>query len=433
MSKECVLTTIPTDSELLEAMQTSWTKGKQLPVTIEWTTDQGFFSYIATKKPNFSYGVAAEPTSFYITENTYHLCKAPDKPSTKVIQIALNKWSKASKNNLLFKQVDKLEHNYIGITFTAPQPHTTMPRSAAFTYDNNGKIYSSFIMLQDDFFHNPHIPGFLNSKKQTIVHEIGHALGIQHPHEYPKLLSAISTAKNPAYCSVVDYDIYVDPNFQNCVTHAKGIESYKCSFEIDNTPGALDIKILEARIKHDTLALQSENESRKAGFLVTTEEINPFSEPAKVAAKGFALSFFDTLLHNYAIPYLLDFGVKRSVALSFEKVASVGIKCAVLSVPNAMLSTAFQSALSFSLDQTAINKNTAERLSTVLSVGISVATDPANILTIPAGITGAAAGERAARLLIKQLPKFKIEPDTTSQVEKLTKNQQANNGLRQIV
>lgn len=163
------------------------------------------------------------------------------------VRIALDNWSKASNGTLKFVEHTKETMFSPGIFFyfagSAAYIDKRKPGAGAYSissYDMFGLLKNDYIFFPyDDAIWSGDYPLYREWIKNTVHHEIGHALGFEHLHEYPDMKEQLKKIPQGLFCSVMPYKQHITSNTSVCNSAISD-----CSESYATLPAALDERMV---------------------------------------------------------------------------------------------------------------------------------------------------------------------------------------------
>lgn len=269
---------IITDEELKEAVISLWpTQGgvAHIPFT---------FSSIPYWSQSFSGAV-----SNYLRNDLQPLDTKTD-PNYQAqvkenIKMGLEKWAEASKGKIEFHEANVGLHSP-GISFYFADDETLAKQKiAAYTQlklDNNGDLNQVAVVF-------PRAPSFWNLAEQddwdradnvnTITHELGHAIGSEHFHEYPEMKTKLMNMENGVFCSVMPYFSKIRTQQNKC--------SSKCNPPFAANPGPLDERFIQVNYQD-----KSSNCKRINSTALAANNLHAFLESSVISGMHTGISTF---------------------------------------------------------------------------------------------------------------------------------------------
>lgn len=204
------------------------------------------------------------------------------------IRNGLTAWENASHGTIKFIEVENPGWRFNGISFYLGNNQVLKQDNiAAYTQikvNNWGFLQQVGIVFQDDYY-------FWSTEKSnhkilddrnTITHEIGHAIGAEHLHLHPSILDKIARTPDGVYCSVMPYINKISNSFNQCNHH--------CTTSFAGLPGPLDEHFCSAVYNDDFVPQQ-------VNYHLVQNTMNAFYEGLVFSsAKGFCNSAFTHMM-----------------------------------------------------------------------------------------------------------------------------------------
>lgn len=168
----------------------------------------------------------------------------------KRIKDALDNWSAASNGMIKFYEMHVVYPWSRGINFCfTPRDILIANNNNGYSYsftDSDANLHSASIFLPNDekFWNWPSTHDIY-----TIHHEIGHALGFTHLHEYKDIADILQNTTDSVFCSVMPYIDHISTDISHC--------KQDCDIPYAIHPGQLDKRMLDLSYKQNLINTQS--------------------------------------------------------------------------------------------------------------------------------------------------------------------------------
>jgi hypothetical protein len=228
--------------------------------------------------------------SYRITAKNSTLLQTPPDYLQRLSERSLRQWQEASEGKIVFKRVENLKDGK-GIVIAACGTYESMGKHT-FTVlrDKNNVMEFSLACFPGDY-HSAILgssgEGAHNYVKWTALHELGHALGLKHPHDDPKYTSTmLKRGMEGCAASVMAYAPISCQPYIDCQKQAKG--GWEC-YELDtNQIGYLDKAAI--KIKYSENPPENKPTAAKPETTLTSAATNGFGVGF---AKGFAVRMIE--------------------------------------------------------------------------------------------------------------------------------------------
>lgn len=223
------------------------------------------------------------------------------------VRYALNQWSIASKGKIEFEEIKNPSPTMRGIIFNvADMADENVLGIAQTRFDNNGhlaKVLIYFADLKEKW--NPNSAFWRNYIAKygvdaaaakftdlfnTIPHEIGHALGFDHLHDFPEFVSKIKTIPDGIFCSVMPYPFLIENHVNSCQT--------ECAPSLAVVPGQLDERMLDLSYHKNEVKFSYDLQDQ-----YVTNSINAMLFSSSISGThNYLTSFLENLSYNPSTP-----------------------------------------------------------------------------------------------------------------------------------
>jgi hypothetical protein len=209
----------------------------QEAIAANWPVSQGFtlipYGFSAAPFLLDAYYQESGMQDFILGANNHTLL---DRLRPKIREV-LDDWADLSQGALQFTEVTRAGLLARGIFFYfADLQLFTQNKILGLTirrFDNNAQLMRSFVFLPQDelFWDVDRYPSGL----RTAYHEVGHALGFDHLHEFPAMQKLLNETVQGVFCSVMPYIKQIETHVSQCLACIP-------SFAVE--PGPLDEELV---------------------------------------------------------------------------------------------------------------------------------------------------------------------------------------------